>query len=241
MIHPLLIPLICAAFAITSIAPHPVSTVSHVASPELLVGVPHLAAGPTPSSLTCDNLHECRTLSSIVQSSLLTILACAWFAVHHNIAAPKKERPDEPRRKFFTKAVHYLKDKLVEHRPAALVFIVTLLAPEWMLGNALLQALTAWRLAKKLEAARVEAKTTREEAKDAREKAEDARASLKDEVREVPMSSFEAVEAAELVNKVDARTFSFLDTSSILHSHVQIRLEDGTRISCYDGRIPVLF
>ncbi|KZP33636.1 hypothetical protein FIBSPDRAFT_1036162 [Athelia psychrophila] len=216
MRHLLLIPLICAVFSIAGVTPHPVSTASislsttHGASLELL-RPPHFATTPTTSSHGCDNLHDCRTLSSIVQSSLLTILACVWFAIHHNIPAPRTERPSEPKRNVIIKAGHFIWDKLLGQRAAMIVLFATLIAPEWMLGNAQLQAHTAWRLAKRLEdARRAAAKTWKNGRRDPADDSTSGGEKLggptvsQQEVFEMPIMSFHALEAAELLHKADA-------------------------------------
>ncbi|TFK50292.1 hypothetical protein OE88DRAFT_1631560 [Heliocybe sulcata] len=52
------------------------------ASPNALANVSLL---PPPSSDTCDNIDNCRTLYNIVWSCIVTIFACTWVAIHPNI------------------------------------------------------------------------------------------------------------------------------------------------------------
>ncbi|KAF7972357.1 hypothetical protein HWV62_18140 [Athelia sp. TMB] len=104
---------------------------------------------------TCDNLHTCRSLYSIIQTCLATIFACVWVAVHRNIPAPKIEtvRRSNP----IIKAARWLWSTILDQRQSVIVFTVTLLAPEWVLAWAVRQRLRARTIAKELEEARVEA------------------------------------------------------------------------------------
>lgn len=106
---------------------------------------------------SCDDIHTCRTLYSIVQTCLATIFACVWVAVHRNIPAPKP--PPDPNSKAgpIAKAARWLWSKVRDQKQPVIVFSVTLLAPEWVLGWAVRQRLRAHRLAKELEEARAEA------------------------------------------------------------------------------------
>ncbi|KAF7984580.1 hypothetical protein HWV62_13805 [Athelia sp. TMB] len=107
------------------------------------------------SSVKCETLDGCRSLYSIVQSCIVTILACVWFAVHRNISAPRPVRPHYGN--FFTRILGFVWSKILDQRQAAIVFLVALLAPEWVLAWAFRQLLEARRLAKQLEMARAEA------------------------------------------------------------------------------------
>ncbi|KAI0059747.1 hypothetical protein BV25DRAFT_1808616, partial [Artomyces pyxidatus] len=72
-----------------------------------------------------------RTRHNIISSSLLTILACVWTAVHRNIAAPARRRESRMRR------------VIAQALDAAKIVAVTLLVPEcqWVLAWAIRQFL----------------------------------------------------------------------------------------------------
>ncbi|KZP21845.1 hypothetical protein FIBSPDRAFT_825300, partial [Athelia psychrophila] len=88
----------------------------------------------TASSESCTDIKTCRTLNQIVVSCLVTILACVWFAVHRNVPAPRRGPSYHPN--FFIKSA----------QEAAMVFVVALIAPEWILAWALRQAIVAWNV-----------------------------------------------------------------------------------------------
>ncbi|KAF7965866.1 hypothetical protein HWV62_41184 [Athelia sp. TMB] len=111
------------------------------------------------SDAECERLDGCRSLYSIVQSCIVTILACVWFAVPRNVPAPKSVRPHHDN--LFARATLSFWHRALDQRQAAIVFVVALLAPEWVLAWALRQFLVARGLAKKLEAARAEANEAR--------------------------------------------------------------------------------
>lgn len=110
---------------------------------------------PTLPEASCKDIDHCRTLAGLVQSCLVTILACVWFAVHRNIPEPKVDRPrsGSALRRAFLFAWH----KVLDQRQAANVFVVALLVPEWVLAWALRQWLVARALAAQLENARAAA------------------------------------------------------------------------------------
>lgn len=109
----------------------------------------------TASGQRCGDIDNCRTLDDIVQSCLVTILACVWFAVHRNIPAPEVKRPRNAN--FFVRFAKWVWRTVLDRRQAVIVFVVALLVPEWILFWALRQALCARKLRRKLEAAREEA------------------------------------------------------------------------------------
>ena len=86
---------------------------------------------------------------------LATIFACVWVAVHRNIPAPniKPEYSSNPA----MKAAQWLTSKIREQKQSVIVFVVTLLAPEWVLAWAVRQAIRARKLARELEDARTQA------------------------------------------------------------------------------------
>ncbi|KAI0062766.1 hypothetical protein BV25DRAFT_1915892 [Artomyces pyxidatus] len=81
--------------------------------------------------VACTNIEICRTRYNIVWSSLVTILACVWTAVHRNIPASMKAR--ESRLRYFLARVFEI----------GMIVMVTLLVPEWILAWALRQLLNA--------------------------------------------------------------------------------------------------
>ncbi|KAF7984846.1 hypothetical protein HWV62_10799 [Athelia sp. TMB] len=122
--------------------------------------IPAVDTASNPANCTlsdgpCKDIDHCRTLAAIVQSCIVTILACVWFAVHRNIPAP---RVDHPHANFFIRTGLFVWYKILDQRQALTVFVVTLLVPEWVLAWALRQFLRARKLAKELEEAREEAK-----------------------------------------------------------------------------------
>ncbi|KAI0062757.1 hypothetical protein BV25DRAFT_1915884 [Artomyces pyxidatus] len=108
-----------------------------------------IAANGTTSftSAGCTDIAICRTRYTIIWSSLVTILACVWSAVHRNIAGPA--RPGESRARRVV-------GSLLE---VAKIVVVTLLVPEWVLAWAVRQFLNARDLARQLEGSRGEAKS----------------------------------------------------------------------------------
>ncbi|KAF7984853.1 hypothetical protein HWV62_10813 [Athelia sp. TMB] len=110
----------------------------------------------------CKDIDHCRTLAGLVQSCILTILACVWFAVHRNIPAPKVHRPRHSN--FLVRIGLFVWYKILDQRQAANVFVVALLVPEWVLAWALRQLIVARDLVEQLEGARAEANEKRESA-----------------------------------------------------------------------------
>ena len=108
----------------------------------------------------CYDIRYCRTLEGLVQSCIVTILACVWFAVHRNIPAPRVEHPHD---NFFVRTGLFVWYKILDQRQAFTIFMVTLLVPEWVLAWALRQFLMARKLSKELEKARKVAARRREE------------------------------------------------------------------------------
>ncbi|KAF7984874.1 hypothetical protein HWV62_10855 [Athelia sp. TMB] len=135
-----------------------------------------LSAGTTPSFVSntdstsdgrCNSLDGCRSLYSIVQSCIATILACVWFAVHRNIPAPRVNAPQYDN--LFVKICMFIRAKVLDQRQAATVFLVTLLVPEWVLAWALRQFWKARALSGELEEARIKLSRSREAEKHANE------------------------------------------------------------------------
>ncbi|KAI0062788.1 hypothetical protein BV25DRAFT_1991326, partial [Artomyces pyxidatus] len=108
-----------------------------------------LTNGTVPSALAavhppaaCKDIDSCRTRGTIICSSLVTILACVWTAVHRNIPGPSP--PGELRlRRFVLRMLEMMK-----------IVVATSLVPEWVLAWAVRQFLNARDLARELEAVR---------------------------------------------------------------------------------------
>lgn len=109
----------------------------------------------------CYDIRYCRTLEGLVLSCLVTILACVWFAVHRNIPAPRVHRPRHGN--VFVRTGLFVWYKILDQRQAVIVFVVTLLVPEWVLAWALRQWIVAHKLTGRLEDARAEANEKRKE------------------------------------------------------------------------------
>ncbi|KAI0059827.1 hypothetical protein BV25DRAFT_1918206 [Artomyces pyxidatus] len=100
----------------------------------------------TSTTDTCTDISICRTTYTIVWSSLVTILACVWTAVHRNVPAPKEASESGFRR---------IVGGVME---AGKIVVVTVLVPEWVLAWAVRQFLNARKFRKRLEGARKEAR-----------------------------------------------------------------------------------
>ncbi|KAF7969707.1 hypothetical protein HWV62_26166 [Athelia sp. TMB] len=97
----------------------------------------------TAITRSCDDIHTCRTLYSIVQTCLATIFAPVF--------------DPNPNHVPISKAARWFWSKIRDLRQPVIVFSVTLLAPEWVLAWAVRQRLRAGKLVKELEKARAEA------------------------------------------------------------------------------------
>ena len=97
-----------------------------------LVQASSISANATASPSSCDDIHDCRTLSDIVWSCLVTIFACTWLAVHPNIPGPD-ESP--------------LSNTLSQVK----LMLFALIAPEIILGWAIRQWYVARRVAAELQ------------------------------------------------------------------------------------------
>ncbi|KAI0059873.1 hypothetical protein BV25DRAFT_1918231 [Artomyces pyxidatus] len=95
-----------------------------------------------PAVDTCMDISICRTRYTIIWSSLVTILACVWTAVHRNV--PEPERAGESR-------IWRIAGRVWE---AAKIMMVTVLVPEWVLALAVRQLLNARAVKQELEWAR---------------------------------------------------------------------------------------
>ncbi|KAI0059842.1 hypothetical protein BV25DRAFT_1918212 [Artomyces pyxidatus] len=100
----------------------------------------------TSTADTCNVIDICRTRYTIVWSSLVTILACVWTAVHRNVPAPKRDGELQ-----FWRIVGGVLGTVR-------IVVVTVLVPEWVLAWAVRQFLSARDVGHELEEARGEAK-----------------------------------------------------------------------------------
>ncbi|KAI0059876.1 hypothetical protein BV25DRAFT_1918234 [Artomyces pyxidatus] len=106
---------------------------SNTAIPTFLITLP---------SATCTDIAVCRTRYTIIWSSLVTILACVWTAVHRNVPAPEKGGESRVWRTM---------SRVLE---AAKIVVVTVLVPEWVLAWAVRQLLNAREVRRELNWAR---------------------------------------------------------------------------------------
>ncbi|KAI0059780.1 hypothetical protein BV25DRAFT_1023096 [Artomyces pyxidatus] len=98
----------------------------------------------TSAADTCKDIDICRTRNTIIWSSLLTIFACVWTAIHRNVPAPQA---GESR-------LWRIVGRVWE---AAKIVVVTVMVPEWVLAWAVRQFLNARHVRYKLEEARGQA------------------------------------------------------------------------------------
>ncbi|KAF7984844.1 hypothetical protein HWV62_10795 [Athelia sp. TMB] len=158
-----------------------VSSISAAGTSSFITSSP---TNTTIPSSSCKDIDHCRTLAAIVQSCIVTVLACVWFAVHRNIPAPSVDHPHD---NSFVRILLFVWYKIVDQRQALTVFVVTLLVPEWVLAWALRQFLNARRLAEELEEAREEASLRREaELSEGRGAEKDVNESADDQVNDEP-------------------------------------------------------
>ena len=136
------------------------STIPDANIPSFVVSNP---ANTTTADPHCYDIRYCRTLEGLVQSCIVTILACVWFAVHRNIPAPALDPLHQRNRSLFFRTILFIWYKILAQRQAAIVFVVALLAPEWILAWALRQFFVARKLAGELEEARLAALQKRED------------------------------------------------------------------------------
>jgi hypothetical protein len=91
---------------------------------------------------SCNDLNECRKLIDIIWSCLTTIFACTWLTLHPNIPP----LPPTEDMKFGENCAYKVK-KFLRHQ--LVPFIVTLLAPEWILAWAMMQRVVANEIAER--------------------------------------------------------------------------------------------
>ncbi|KAF7975167.1 hypothetical protein HWV62_10353 [Athelia sp. TMB] len=155
-----LLSLVSAVYA-RAVSINGASTIPDASIPSLVVSNP---ANATTADSHCYDIRYCRTLEGLVQSCIVTILACVWFAVHRNIPAPAVDPLHQRNRSLFFRTILFIWYKILAQRQAAIVFVVALLAPEWILAWALRQFFVARKLAGELEEARLVALQKREDA-----------------------------------------------------------------------------
>ena len=131
----------------------PLSTLAYLAMLLLLL-VYYLVQGafidatPIPSiynrSLTenhCTDLSHCRTIWGIIWSCLTTVFLCTWVAVHPNVPCPKKRKENNwIERHLWNPLLSF-----AEHRIP--LFVWTLFVPEYVLGWAIRQLISARKIA----------------------------------------------------------------------------------------------
>ncbi|KAI0059769.1 hypothetical protein BV25DRAFT_1918167 [Artomyces pyxidatus] len=142
----MLLLLIVYASLIQFVGSSPVATpTSSTSTDDIVIFV--LASSPSSSSSgACTDIAICRTRYTIIWSSLVTILACVWTAVHRNVPGPP--RADESR-------ILHVAGRALE---VMKIVVVTLLVPEWVLAWAVRQLLNAFVVTRQLEQARGQAK-----------------------------------------------------------------------------------
>ena len=131
----------------------PLSTLAYLAMLFLLfvyylVQGAFIDANPIPSiynrSLTenhCTDLSHCRTIWGIIWSCLTTVFLCTWVAVHPNVPCPKKRKENNwIERHLWNPLLSF-----AEHRIP--LFVWTLFVPEYMLGWAIRQLISARKIA----------------------------------------------------------------------------------------------
>jgi hypothetical protein len=93
---------------------------------------PHASTLATadPISTTCNDIRNCRTIWNIIWSSLATLFACIWIAIHPNIPAQ-----NDSWGRIFIRRVW--------------IMILALLTPEIVVAWAARQYIAANRLAKR--------------------------------------------------------------------------------------------
>ena len=89
----------------------------------------------------CTDLTHCRTIWSIIWSSLVTIFSCTWVAVHPNILCPKKREANS----WVERCIRNPLLSFAEHRLP--LFVCALLVPEYVLAWSIRQFLSAQRIA----------------------------------------------------------------------------------------------
>lgn len=93
---------------------------------------------PNKESMTslCEDPNGCRTIWSIVLSSLVTTLACTWAAVHPNVSFPTDTRKMGIRERYLCKIRAFLRERMI-------IFLLVIISPEFILVWAIKQRLVA--------------------------------------------------------------------------------------------------
>ncbi|KAJ6565577.1 hypothetical protein DFH09DRAFT_1473741 [Mycena vulgaris] len=87
---------------------------------------------PRASVESCDNINNCRRMFDIVWGCLTTIFACTWVSVHPNVPPPDQSW------------LAHLWQRLQ-------MMLITVIAPELMVGFAARQLFVAWRFSRKFK------------------------------------------------------------------------------------------
>ncbi|KAI0059823.1 hypothetical protein BV25DRAFT_1026425 [Artomyces pyxidatus] len=141
----LLLLLFACAFLSQSAYGSPVASLTALAPVNSTIPQSALTSTPVSVSNTCTDISICRTKYTIIWSSLVTILACVWTAVHRNVPAPEEVGESRTWRIVCQASV------------AAKIVLVAALVPEWVFAWAVRQRLNAREIGRELEAARLEA------------------------------------------------------------------------------------
>lgn len=104
-----------------------------------------------PMDDACNDINYCRQQSDIVYGCLGTIFACVWVAVHRNI--PRVSEPNISRKAAI---VEWFEGQI----ESIVITVAALAVPEFVVGLAAFQWITAKRIARELE--QLAAKTERE-------------------------------------------------------------------------------
>jgi len=101
--------------------------------------IPSIPSITLRTDVSCNDLNNCRTISSIVWSCFSTIFLCTWVTLHPNITIA----PDTRGIGRFEKVVHPLLGLM---RNKLALFLCAFLAPEYILAWAIRQYLSAGNL-----------------------------------------------------------------------------------------------
>ncbi|CAG7852734.1 SubName: Full=Uncharacterized protein {ECO:0000313/EMBL:CCA75833.1} [Serendipita indica DSM 11827] len=104
-----------------------------------------VASNTTESASSCANQY--RSLPGIVWSCLTTIFLCIWVSLHLNVPEPVDTRSLNSFNKLKFEIRYFIRRNLIP-------LVVTLMAPEWVLGVAIRQFVMAAHVAKEIGATR---------------------------------------------------------------------------------------